>query len=51
MILPELTELKIQLLELLDKKYIPPSVLPWGAPILFVKDKDKTLILFIDYKQ
>jgi len=51
MILPKLTELKIQLLELLDKKYIPPSVLPWGAPILFVKDKDKTLILFIDYRQ
>jgi hypothetical protein len=51
MSLPELTELKIQLQELLDKEYIRPSVSPWGAPILFVKKKDKTLRLCIDYRQ
>ena len=51
MSLPELTELKIQLQELLDKEYIRPSVSPWGAPVLFVKKKDSTLILCIDYRQ
>ena len=51
MSLPELTELKIQLQELLDKEYIRPSVSPWGAPVLFVKKKDKTLILCIDYRK
>jgi hypothetical protein len=51
MSLPELTELKIQLQELLDKEYIRPSVSPWGAPVLFVKNKDGTLILCIDYRQ
>jgi hypothetical protein len=48
---PELTELKIQLQELLDKEYIRPSLSPWGAPILFVKKKDETLRLCIDYRQ
>jgi hypothetical protein len=51
MSLPELTELKIQLQELLDKEYIRPSVSPWGAPILFIKKKDGTLRLCIDYRQ
>jgi hypothetical protein len=51
MILPELRELKIQLQELLDKEYIKLSVLPWGAPILFVKKKYGTLRLCIDYRQ
>jgi hypothetical protein len=51
MSLPELTELKIQLQELLDKEYIRPSVSPWGAPVLFVKKKDRTLRLCIDYRQ
>jgi hypothetical protein len=37
MSLPELTELKIQLQELLDNEYIRPSVSPWGALVLFVK--------------
>eukprot|EP00253_Pinus_taeda_P021979 PITA_21979 len=40
---PKLTELKMQLQELLDKNYIRPSVSPWGAPVLFVKKKDGTL--------
>ena len=51
MSLPELIELKIQLQELLDKEYIRPSVSPWGAPVLFVKKKDGTLRLCIDYRQ
>jgi hypothetical protein len=51
MSLPELTELKIQLRELLDKEYIRPSVSPWGALVLFVKNKDDTPRLCIDYRQ
>jgi len=47
----ELKELKIQLQELLDKGFIRPSVSPWGAPVLFVKKKDGTLRLYIDYRQ
>ena len=43
-------ELKMHLQELL-KKYIRPSVSPWGVPVLFVKKKDGTLILCIDYRQ
>ena len=48
---PEMLELKMQLHELLEKKYIWPSVSPWGAPLLFVKKKDGTLRLCIDYRQ
>jgi hypothetical protein len=51
MSLPELTELKIQLQELLDKEYIRLSVSPWGEPFFFVKKKDGTLRLCIDYRQ
>ena len=51
MSLLELTELKVQLQELLDKEYIRPSVSPWGALVLFVKKKDGTLTLCIDYIQ
>ncbi|KAJ9168475.1 hypothetical protein P3X46_019993, partial [Hevea brasiliensis] len=47
----ELRELKTQLQELLDKGFIRPSVSPWGAPVLFVKKKDGTLRLCIDYRQ
>jgi hypothetical protein len=46
----ELAELKIELQELLDKGYIRPSSSPWGCPALFVKKKDKTLWLCIDYR-
>lgn len=51
MSVPELTELKMQLQELLDKKYIHPSVSSWGAPVLFVRKKDGTLRMCIDYRQ
>ena len=47
----ELKELKTQLQELLDKGFIQPSVSPWGAPVLFVKQKDGTTRLCIDYRQ
>ena len=33
----------------MDKKYIIPSVSHWGPPVLFVKKKDGTLRLRIDY--
>jgi hypothetical protein len=48
---PELKELQMQLEELLKKGYIFPSVSPWGYPIFFVKKKDGTLRLFIDFRQ
>ena len=51
MALTELRELKTQLQELLEKGYIRPSISPWGAPVLFVKKKDDTLRLCIDYRQ
>ena len=47
----ELRELKVQLQELLDKGFIRPSVSPWGAPVLFVKKKDGSLRLCIDYRE
>jgi hypothetical protein len=48
---PELKELQMQLEELLKKGYICPSVSPWGAPVLFMKKKDGTLRLCIDFRQ
>ena len=47
----EINESKSQLKELIDKKYIRPSVSPWGAPVIFVKKKDGTMRLCIDYCQ
>jgi hypothetical protein len=46
----ELAELKVQPNELLDKGYIHPSSSPWGCPVLFVKKKDQSLRLCIDYR-
>jgi hypothetical protein len=46
----ELAELKVQLNELLDKGYIHPSSSPWGCPALFVKKKDQSLRLRVDYR-
>ena len=46
----ELKELKQQLQELLDKKFIHPSYSLWGAPVLFVKKK-VTMRMFIDYRE
>ena len=47
----ELRELKAQLEEFLSKGFIRPSISPWGAPVLFVKKKDGSLRLCIDYRQ
>jgi hypothetical protein len=48
---PKLVELKLKLKEMMEKGYIQPSVSPWGAPFLFVKNKYGTLRLCIDYRQ
>jgi hypothetical protein len=48
---PELKELEMQLEEILKKGYIHKSVSPWGALVLFVKKKDGTLRLCIDFRQ
>jgi hypothetical protein len=45
----ELAELKTQLQELLDKGYIRPSSSPWGCPALFIKKKDGSLRMCVDY--
>ena len=47
----ELKELKAQLEEFLNKGFIRPSTSPWGASVLFVKKKDGSLRLCIDYRQ
>jgi hypothetical protein len=45
-----LTELKIQLKDLLDKGFIRPSSSPWGCPALFVSKNHKGLRLCVDYR-
>ena len=47
----ELKELKQQLQELLDKKFIRPSYSSWGASLLFVKKKDGSVGMCIDYRE
>ena len=47
----DLRELQLHLKELLKKGYIHPSVSPWGALILFLKNKDGRLRLCIDFWQ
>ena len=42
---------RVQLKELLNKRFIRPSTSPWGALVLFAKKKGKTLRLCIDYWQ
>ena len=46
----ELAELKVQFQELLEKCLIRPSSSPWGCPALFVKKKDKSLWMCVDYR-
>jgi len=47
----ELAELKKQIEDLLEKKFIRPSASPWGAPVLLVKKKDGSSRLCVDYRQ
>nr|GFB61799.1 putative reverse transcriptase domain-containing protein [Tanacetum cinerariifolium] len=47
----ELKELSDQLKELSEKGFIRPSSSPWGAPVLFVKKKDESFRICIDYRQ
>ncbi|GKD54783.1 putative reverse transcriptase domain-containing protein, partial [Tanacetum coccineum] len=47
----EMKELSDQLQELSDKGFIRPSSLPWGAPVLFVKKKDGSFRMCIDYQE
>ncbi|KAJ0481094.1 putative nucleotidyltransferase, Ribonuclease H [Helianthus annuus] len=47
----EMQELSTQLQELLDKGFIRPSFSPWGAPVLFVKKKDGSFRMCIDYRE
>ncbi|GJR31423.1 hypothetical protein Tco_1107655 [Tanacetum coccineum] len=47
----EMNELLEQLQELFDKGFIRPSSLPWGAPVLFVKKKDGSFRMCIDYRE
>jgi hypothetical protein len=46
----ELAELKVQLNELMDKGFMHPSSSPWGCPTLFMKKKDQSLRLCVDYQ-
>ena len=46
----ELAKLKNQIKELLDKGFIQPSSSEWGCSVLFVKKKDKSLRMCVDYR-
>nr|GEW42490.1 putative reverse transcriptase domain-containing protein [Tanacetum cinerariifolium] len=47
----KMKELAEKLQELTDKGFIRPSSLPWGAPVLFVKKKDGSFQMCIDYRE
>ena len=47
----ELKELQTKLKKFLDKGFIQPIIYQWGAPVLFVKKKDKSLRICTDYDQ
>ncbi|GJW11500.1 hypothetical protein Tco_1577327 [Tanacetum coccineum] len=47
----KMQELSTQLQELYDRGFIRPSSLPWGAPVLFVKKKDGSFWMCIDYRK
>ena len=47
----ELKELKVQMEEMINKGFVRLSTSPWGAPVLFVKKKDGSMRLCIDYRE
>ncbi|KAJ9566249.1 hypothetical protein OSB04_002215 [Centaurea solstitialis] len=47
----EMKEMMTQLQELSEKGFIRPSSSPWGAPVLFVKKKDGSMRMCIDYRE
>ncbi|GJT50296.1 putative reverse transcriptase domain-containing protein [Tanacetum coccineum] len=47
----EMKELSVQLQELLEKGFIHSSSSPWGAPVLFMKKKDGSFRMCIDYRE
>ncbi|KAL8100488.1 hypothetical protein AgCh_032665 [Apium graveolens] len=47
----KMKELMTQLQEILEKGMISPGLSPWGAPVLFVKKKDRSMRLCIDYRE
>nr|GEV10874.1 putative reverse transcriptase domain-containing protein [Tanacetum cinerariifolium] len=47
----DMQELSAQLQELLDKGFVRPSFSPWGSPVLFVKKKDGSFWMCIDYHE
>ncbi|GJT54990.1 putative reverse transcriptase domain-containing protein [Tanacetum coccineum] len=49
--LSEMKELSEQLQELSNKGFIRPNSSPWGAPVLFVKKKDRSFRMCIDYRE
>jgi hypothetical protein len=51
MLTPKLQELEMKLKDLLDLALIRPSVSPWGVPMVFVRNKDGSWRLCIDYHQ
>jgi hypothetical protein len=46
----ELAEMKRQLEELFEKGFIQPSTSMWGSPAIFLKKKDDTLRMCVDYR-
>ena len=47
----ELAEVKKQVEELLERRFVRPSASPWGAPVLLVKKKDGSMRMCVDYRQ
>nr|GFA61767.1 putative reverse transcriptase domain-containing protein [Tanacetum cinerariifolium] len=47
----EMKELAKQLQELSDKGFLRPSSSPWGTPVLFIKKKDGSFCMCIDYRE
>lgn len=49
MLTSELSKLKKQLKDMLEKKFVRPNVSSWGVPMLLVKNKDDSMRLCVNY--